>query len=126
MQEPSVEVVETVSVGFSFTARHDMDIVRGGVRPYLQGAGIQGEFLDAFAESLVGSRLPVLIEQYDEEADFWIGRSYADSPEIDSMVYVRGSCSPGDMPTVLVESAENGILVDVKGVLRGKIKDLKV
>ncbi len=72
--------------------------------------GIQGEFLDAFAESLVGSRLPVLIEQHDEEADFWIGRSYADSPEIDSMVYVRGSCSPGDMPTVLVESAENGIL----------------
>ena len=72
--------------------------------------GIQGEFLDAFAESLVGSRLPVLIEQHDEEADFWIGRSYADSPEIDSMVYVRGSCSPGDMPTVLVESSENGIL----------------
>ena len=71
---------------------------------------IQGEFLDAFAESLVGRSLPVLIEQYDEESACWIGRSYADSPEIDSMVYVYGSCTPGDMPTVLVESAENGIL----------------
>ncbi|MBP5743839.1 MAG: 30S ribosomal protein S12 methylthiotransferase RimO [Oscillospiraceae bacterium] len=71
---------------------------------------IQGEFLDAFAESLVGSCLTVLIEQFDEETGCWIGRSYADSPEIDSMVFVTGSCSPGDMPTVLVESAENGIL----------------
>ena len=71
---------------------------------------IQGEFLDAFAESLVSRSLPVLIEQYDEESACWIGRCYADSPEIDSMVYVYGSCTPGDMPTVLIESAENGIL----------------
>ena len=71
---------------------------------------IQGEFLDAFAESLVGRCIPVLIEQYDEETGCWVGRSYADSPEIDSMVYVSGTCSPGDMPAVLIESAENGIL----------------
>ena len=71
---------------------------------------IQGEFLDTFADSLVGSCLPVLIEQYDEETGCWIGRSYADSPEIDSLVFVSGSCVPGDMPSVQIESAENGIL----------------
>ncbi len=71
---------------------------------------IQGRFLDAFAESLVGRCIPVLIEQYDQETGCWVGRSYADSPEIDSMVFVSGGCVPGDMPDVRIESAENGIL----------------
>ena len=71
---------------------------------------LQGEFLDAFALSLVGSVQTVLIESFDEESSRWIGRSYADSPEIDSMVYVSGTCSPGEMAPVLIESAENGIL----------------
>ena len=38
------------------------------------------------------------------------GRSYADSPEIDSLVCVTGDCSPGEMPMVLIDAAENGIL----------------
>ena len=71
---------------------------------------IQGRFLDAFAESLVGRCIPVLIEQYDQETGCLVGRSYADSPEIDSMVFVSGGCVPGDMPDVRIESAENGIL----------------
>ncbi len=71
---------------------------------------LQGEFLDAFAESLVGRTLPVLIEQWDEERGCWIGRSYADSPEIDSFVCVTGSCTPGELTPVRMESAENGIL----------------
>ena len=71
---------------------------------------LQGEFLDAFAEAQIGKEMPVLIEQYDEENECWLGRSYADSPEIDSLVCVTGDCAPGDMPTVLIEAAENGIL----------------
>ena len=71
---------------------------------------LQGEYLDAFAQAQIGKKLPVLIEQYDEENECWLGRSYADSPEIDSLVCVTGACNPGDMPLVHIESAENGIL----------------
>ena len=71
---------------------------------------LQGQYLDAFAESLVGQTLPVIIEHYDQAAESWVGRSYADSPDIDSMVFVSGDCAPGDMPLVRMESAENGVL----------------
>ena len=71
---------------------------------------LQGEFLDAFALEQIGKKMTVLIEQYDEENECWLGRSYADSPEIDSLVCVTGDCSPGEMPMVLIDAAENGIL----------------
>ncbi len=71
---------------------------------------LQGQFLDAFAESLVGKILPVIIEHFSPETGCWVGRSYADSPDIDSIVYVTGSCAPGDMPLVKMEAAENGVL----------------
>ncbi len=71
---------------------------------------LQGEFLDAFAEKQVGRTLPVLIERYDEEEACWIGRSYADSPEIDSFVCVSGSCAAGEILPVRITEAENGIL----------------
>ena len=67
-------------------------------------------FLDAFAEKQVGRTLPVLIERYDEEEACWIGRSYADSPEIDSFVCVSGSCAAGEILPVRITEAENGIL----------------
>ena len=71
---------------------------------------LQGMFLDAFAEKQVGRTLPVLIERYDEEEACWIGRSYADSPEIDSFVCVSGSCAAGEILPVRITEAENGIL----------------
>jgi ribosomal protein S12 methylthiotransferase len=43
----------------------------------------------AFGDGLVGCELDVLIDdQVDEQT--WVGRSYADAPEIDGAVYVRG------------------------------------
>jgi len=71
---------------------------------------LQGEFLDAFAEKQVGRTLDVLIERYDAEEACWIGRSYADSPEIDSFVCVSGSCAAGEILPVRITGAENGIL----------------
>ena len=71
---------------------------------------LQGEFLDAFAEKQVGRTLPILIERYDEEEACWIGRSYADSPEIDSFVCISGRCRPGEIQPVRICRAENGIL----------------
>ena len=71
---------------------------------------LQAAFLDAFAENQVGKTLPILIERYDSDEGCWIGRSYADSPEIDSFVCVSGSCRPGEIQPVQITGAENGIL----------------
>ena len=71
---------------------------------------LQGRFLDAFAEHQLGRTLPVLIERYDQTEHTWIGRSWADSPEIDSFVCVKGSCHPGEIIPVNIKRAENGIL----------------
>ena len=71
---------------------------------------LQGSFLDAFAERQTGRTLPILIERYDEAEACWIGRSYADSPEIDSFVCVDGDCRPGEIRPVRITGAENGIL----------------
>jgi ribosomal protein S12 methylthiotransferase len=58
-----------------------------------------------FGESLVGYELDVLIDR-EFEPGMWIGRSYADAPEIDGVVYVRGAgLSPGDLvPVELIEA----------------------
>ncbi|MCR5090452.1 MAG: 30S ribosomal protein S12 methylthiotransferase RimO [Oscillospiraceae bacterium] len=71
---------------------------------------LQSRFLDEFAESLVGKTIPVLVESFDADEHVWIGRSYADSPEIDSFVKIEGDCAPGGMPLVQIERAENGVL----------------
>ena len=71
---------------------------------------LQGRFVDEFAESQIGKTLEVLVEGYDEEYGFWVGRSYADSPEIDSLVYLSGDCRPGEFFSALINRAENGVL----------------
>lgn len=42
-----------------------------------------------FGESLVGYELDVLIDEQVED-NLWLGRTYADAPEIDGSVYVQG------------------------------------
>ena len=44
----------------------------------------------AFGESLVGFELDVLIDRAAEEPGKWVGRSFADAPEIDGVVEVAG------------------------------------
>ncbi len=52
---------------------------------------LQQEIAFEFADSLVGYELDVLIDApSDEEEGIWIGRTYADAPEIDANVYVTG------------------------------------
>ena len=59
----------------------------------------------AFSESLVGYELDVLIDQPAEDG-VWIGRCYADAPEIDGCMYVTGEgFGVGDMiPVEIVGS----------------------
>ena len=50
-------------------------------------------------KQLVGKKLEVLVEGYDEEQQMYVGRSYMDAPDIDtktSFVTEREDVAPGD------------------------------
>jgi ribosomal protein S12 methylthiotransferase len=72
---------------------------------------LQQEIAFEFGDSLVGYELDVLIDgQIDDET--WIGRSYADAPEIDGNVYVTGENLPiGDFLPVQIEARQDYDLV---------------
>jgi ribosomal protein S12 methylthiotransferase len=53
----------------------------------------------AFNNSLVGRTLDVLIDTPAPEApELYVGRTFADAPDVDGLTYVRGSrLEPGDL-----------------------------
>ena len=71
---------------------------------------LQAPIMDAFTKSFIGRTIRVLCEGRDEESGLLLGRSFADSPEIDGYVLFEGFCPPGEFAKVLVTSAEDGIL----------------
>jgi ribosomal protein S12 methylthiotransferase len=72
---------------------------------------LQQEIAFEFGDSLVGYELDVLIDgQIDDET--WVGRSFADAPEIDGAVYVKGaSLTPGAFLPVEIEARQDYDLV---------------
>ena len=71
---------------------------------------LQAPIMDAFCQRFVGQTIEVLVTDYDEEEQCWVGRSYADSPDIDGEVRFDGVCREGDMVSVTITEAEDGIL----------------
>ena len=71
---------------------------------------LQATIMDKFTQSFIGKTIRVLCEGRDEETGLLIGRSYADSPEIDGCVRFEGFCPPGEFAEVLITSAEDGVL----------------
>jgi ribosomal protein S12 methylthiotransferase len=66
-----------------------------------------------FSESLVGYELDVLIDQRSDDG-IWIGRCYADAPEIDGCMYVTGTgFNIGDMIPVEITGARGYDLLGV-------------
>jgi len=49
----------------------------------------QAEISYEFNKSRVGKENTVLIEDFDEEKNLWVGRSYAEAPEVDGIIWVR-------------------------------------
>ena len=82
------------------TALHRAELVRD----------LQSRIMDDFCASQVGRTLRVLCQDRDEESGMLVGRSAADSPDIDGLVFFDGSCPPGEMTDVLITSAEDGFL----------------
>ncbi|RUO60585.1 30S ribosomal protein S12 methylthiotransferase RimO [Pseudidiomarina insulisalsae] len=73
---------------------------------YARFMEVQQEISAARLQQKIGRTLQILIDEVDEEGA--IGRSYADAPEIDGLVYLNGEydVKPGDMVNVLIEHAD--------------------
>lgn len=83
---------------------------------YARFMEVQQEISAARLQQKIGKILTVLIDEVDEEGA--IGRSYADAPEIDGLVYLNGeqNVQPGEFVRVQIEHADEydlwGTLVD--------------
>ncbi len=67
-----------------------------------------------FNRSLVGRNLDVLIDgpAPDSPGDLWVGRTYADAPDVDALVYVSGSSlEAGDLVECSILAADGYDLV---------------
>ena len=60
--------------------------------------------------SFVGKTIDVLCDGYDEEAEMFYGRCYADSPDIDGQVIFSGGAREGELSRVFIEEADDGLL----------------
>lgn len=63
-------------------------------------------------EAMIGRRIEVIVDEWDEEEGAWSCRSKADAPEIDGVVYIggNGALRPGDVLAVSVTEAEGHVL----------------
>ncbi|MCA8955343.1 MAG: 30S ribosomal protein S12 methylthiotransferase RimO [Planctomycetes bacterium] len=66
---------------------------------------LQRGIMAARNASLVGSTLPVLIDGRDPEGPGYLGRTFADAPEVDCVVKLDGPLQPGDLFPVRITAA---------------------
>ena len=79
---------------------------------------IQQQNAFEWCSSQVGKTMDVLIDEpFDAEKNVWVGRSYADAPDVDSSVFVTGqagaSISEGDLIPVEIVAFKDYDLVGV-------------
>ena len=82
---------------------------------------IQSGNMDDYNAAMIGRKLEVLVEGYDEEFEQYYGRTYADSPDIDGRVWIAcdepltegtfinvciDSCIEGDLAGYVLEDEE--------------------
>ncbi len=74
---------------------------------------IQLEVVDAYCEAQLGKTLTILGEGYDPRTDRFVGRSYAESPDIDGCIYVetQAEMQVGTFYEVKVIEAIDGELI---------------
>lgn len=71
---------------------------------------IQSRVMDEFNESWLGKTMEVLCEGFDGQAQMYIGRSYADSPDVDGHVYftAEGEVAEGAFVPVRITGSMDG------------------
>ena len=70
---------------------------------------LQAGIMDEYYASRIGETLRVLCTGTD--GGYLIGRSYADSPDIDGTVYFEGDCEPGEFAEVRITGLMDGELL---------------
>ena len=78
---------------------------------------IQSRIMDEYAQEMIGKTVEVLIDGFDEELEQYFGRTYADSPDIDSRVWI--AC---DEP--LTEGTF--MMVEIDGLVEGDLSGFPV
>lgn len=73
---------------------------------------LQSRIMDEFNAALMGKTLEVLVDGYDEDAQQFYGRTYADSPEIDGRVWLASDepLEEGDFVMVKIDGCADGDL----------------
>ena len=73
---------------------------------------LQSEIMDEWSASMVGKTLEVLVDGYDEEAEQFYGRTYADSPDIDGRVWIASDepVQEGEFIMVTIDGCREGDL----------------
>ena len=71
---------------------------------------IQSRVMDEFNESWLGKTMEVLCEGFDGQAQMYVGRSYADSPDVDGHVYftAEGDVAEGAFVPVRITGSMDG------------------
>ena len=92
---------------------HVADEVKAGRRDRVMGA--QQPIAFEFNEGLVGRELDILVDGPAPDSaagDLWLGRSYADAPDVDGLVYVASTAvEPGDLVRCTILAADGYDLV---------------
>ena len=73
---------------------------------------LQSEIMDEWSASMIGKTLEVLVDGYDEEAEQFYGRTYADSPDIDGRVWIASEepVREGEFVMVTIDGCREGDL----------------
>ena len=73
---------------------------------------IQSRIMDDYNAAMMGKTLEVLVDGYDEEAEQYFGRTYADSPDIVGRFWIGSEepLSEGDFVMVRIDGAVDGDL----------------
>ncbi len=71
---------------------------------------LQSRIMDEFNESMLGETVEVLCEGFDGQAQMYVGRSWADSPEVDGHVYFTAEhdVQPGAFVMVRIIGSMDG------------------
>ena len=69
---------------------------------------IQAGIMDEWSKAFVGKTVRVLCEGYDEEQGLQFGRTFADSPDIDGIVFFSGDCPAGEFAEVEITEVSDG------------------
>ena len=77
---------------------------------------LQSEIMDDYNASMLGQKIKILIDGYDEDVEQYYGRTYADSPDIDGRVWIATDepVNEGTFVTVCIDAIIDG---DLSGYL---------